>query len=265
MPAGPFARKMLRRPSSSATTSTAGSTEARRARHRRHDDGDLGHPRDDGGRPDLDEHRRERALPARDVQPDARDRRRALAELEAGLELDPPVRALEHALVVAPDVVDALADRPDDSSDISARARSTSSGVTRSASLATSQPSNSRSARTIASSPCSRTSSMIRALPRGARGRRCDRSGAPSRWLRALASSAAQCRTRSGPSGTLGTPASIDRDERARHVCGLLRGEVRDEARDLHRASEATRRDPLQDLRQGVLVGEDGSVMRVGT
>ena len=37
-----------------------------------------------------------------------------LAELEAGLELDPPVRALEDTLVVAPHVVDALADRPDD-------------------------------------------------------------------------------------------------------------------------------------------------------
>ena len=88
--------------------------QARRPRERRHDDGDLGHPGDDGGRPDLDEHRRERALAARDVQADARDRRRALAELEAGLELDAPVRPLEHALVVAADVGDALADRPHD-------------------------------------------------------------------------------------------------------------------------------------------------------
>ena len=79
---------------------------------RRHHDDDPWNTGNDRRRPDLHQHRREGALPARDEEGNGLDRPRLFSDEEPGRDLLRPRGAVEHALVEGADVGDPLADRP---------------------------------------------------------------------------------------------------------------------------------------------------------
>ena len=233
---------------------------------RRHHDRDLEHARDD--RPAS------RSAPAptgtspcRSGRTGRRSRSQSIfsPSISPGSSSDAPVGALEYALVVTADCSIALADcARRTSADVPAAARATSSSShakTVRLDLAAVIASNRAD---IASSPCcADVLDDLEHAPRSVRVEDARRLRARAAPARVRLGHLAQRRTRSGPSDT---PASVDRDDAARHVRRPRARQVGDEPRDLLRRAESARTGcPPTSFARSSPVSRYGSVMRVGT